>query len=63
MAGDNIRVGATNGSIRGSFNTSTALELRTANAPIEVFAGLMNGNERPTTLALETSNGYVLTHI
>ncbi|KAI0740773.1 hypothetical protein C8Q76DRAFT_791175 [Earliella scabrosa] len=59
VAGDNIRVGATNGSIRGSFNTSTVLELRTANAPIEVFAGLMNGNERPTTLALETSNGRI----
>ncbi len=60
VAGDAIKVHASNGGVRGEFNTSTELVIETSNAPIVVRADLLNGDERPTILRLKTSNGYVL---
>lgn len=50
---------ASNAAIHGTFNASTSLVLKTTNAPIDVQVNLVNGNERPTTLTMNTSNGYV----
>ena len=61
MAGSHIHAHSKNSAIRGKFNTSTELELETANAPINVHANLASGDdEQPTHLILRTSNGYVL---
>ncbi|KAI0794307.1 hypothetical protein C8Q74DRAFT_568961 [Fomes fomentarius] len=59
VAGDAIKVHASNGGVRGEFNTSTELVIETSNAPIVVRADLLNGDERPTVLRLKTSNGRI----
>ena len=60
LAGNRVRVNTRNTSIRGKFNVSTALDLETTNAPIDVEASLVNGDgEEPTRLIIKTSNGYV----
>ncbi|PIL33801.1 hypothetical protein GSI_04426 [Ganoderma sinense ZZ0214-1] len=60
LAGSRIRAHSKNSAIRGKFNTSTELELETANAPINVHANLASGDdEEPTRLVLRTSNGHI----
>lgn len=64
MAGSHIHAHSKNSAIRGKFNTSTELELETANAPINVHANLASGDdEKATHLVLRTSNGYVFFYL
>lgn len=46
-----------NSPIEGNFNTSTSLDLATANSAINVVLGLFNADgEEPTSVSMETAN-------
>ncbi|KAK0212095.1 hypothetical protein DFS33DRAFT_1279063 [Desarmillaria ectypa] len=49
-----------NSPIEGKFNTSTSLDLVTANSPINVIVGLFNtGGEESTTVSMESANAPI----
>ncbi|KAK0479404.1 hypothetical protein EDD18DRAFT_846929 [Armillaria luteobubalina] len=49
-----------NSPIEGNFNTSTSLDLATANSAINVVVGLFNADgEEPTSVSMETANGPI----
>jgi len=60
LVGDKINIGTRNGPIVGTFNTSSALEVKTSNSPIKVTVNALNpDNHTPTKVKLHTSNSIL----
>jgi hypothetical protein len=60
VVGDKISIRSRNGPIVGTFNTSSALEVKTSNSPIKVAVNAFNADSHsPTKVKLRTSNSIL----